>query len=83
MDHASEQSEESAQTELASRFSLDDVIKGLAQDYQDLRENKITVTDALARAAVAKQFFNGLRLVVTASKLLAGNARQLPGNDQE
>ncbi len=63
---------------LESQFRLSDVINGLARDLEALRAGQITPNEALVRAALAKQFFNGVRLVVTANKFLLGNARQLP-----
>jgi hypothetical protein len=44
------------------------VIDGLATDLQDLRAGKISPVDAMARAHLAKQFFNGARLVLLAMK---------------
>lgn len=46
------------------------VIDGLASDLQDLRAGAISPVDAMARAHLAKQFFNGARLVLLAMKEL-------------
>ena len=50
---------------IADKFSLDDVIHGLASDLVALREGKISSRDAKVRADMAKQIFNGVRLVVS------------------
>lgn len=63
---------------LTDRFSLDAVIIGLAMDLQQLRDGQITIADAQARANLAKQYFNGVRVVVNARKFLEGAARELP-----
>lgn len=57
------------------RFALDTVILGLASDLEELRARKITISDAQARAELAKQIFNGVRLAINANKLLSERAR--------
>lgn len=59
---------------VADRLDLDKVIKGLTADLELLRAGKISVNDAIARSLLAKQIFNGVRIYLSASKLLAGNA---------
>lgn len=59
---------------VSDRLNLDDVIRGLCSDLEALREGKIGVNDAIARSLLAKQIFNGVRLYLNASKMLAGNA---------
>jgi len=69
----------SAQSEaspLTERFSLDDIINGLASDLVAVRAGKMTVDAARVQAELAKQLFNGIRLVVTAQKVL--ERRSLP-----
>ncbi len=78
MDQDNISSGDAAPTGLESQFRLADVINGLADDLKALRDGTLTPNEALVRAALAKQFFNGVRLVVTANKFLLGNARQLP-----
>lgn len=68
-------------TPVADSLGLRDVILGLAQDLSDLRSGKISPNDALARAAVAKQMFNGVRLYVQAIRTLEGAA--LPVREPE
>jgi hypothetical protein len=68
---------ESIPTGLGERFSLDGVINGLISDLEDLRGGRISVSDAKARAELAKQAMNGIRLVVTAQKFLEQGARQI------
>ena len=55
---------------ITEKFNLDSVIQGLASDLEKLRAGKISVSDALARAALAKQVFNGLRIVINAQLYL-------------
>jgi hypothetical protein len=50
------------------------IIDGLASDLQDLRQKKISPADGLARAALAKQVFNGVRLYIVAARSLEGKA---------
>ena len=59
------------------RFLLDDVILGLVVDLQELRARKITINDAQARAELAKQIFNGVRLAINAQHMLEGRARRI------
>lgn len=55
-------------TPVADALGIRGVIDGLATDLQDLRNGKISPVDAMARAHLAKQFFNGARLVLMAMK---------------
>lgn len=57
-------------TPVADALGIRGVIDGLATDLQDLRAGKISAVDAMARAHLAKQFFNGARLVLLAMKEL-------------
>lgn len=59
------------------------VIDGLATDLQELRDGKITPADAIARAQLAKQFFNGARLVMAALNTLDKPARPVPPKQVE
>jgi hypothetical protein len=58
----------------AEQLGLDAVIRGLCQDLEQLRAGKIAVNDAIARSLLAKQIFNGVRIYLSASKMLAANA---------
>ena len=51
---------------VADALGLKSVIDGLAHDLQELRDRKISAQEGLARAAVAKQLFNGVRLYLQA-----------------
>ena len=62
-------------TPVSDSLGLRDVILGLASDLQDLRSGTISPNDALARAAIAKQMFNGVRLYLQAMRSLEGAAR--------
>lgn len=62
---------------MSARFSLEAMINGLAGDLKDLRAGKISVEDARVRAELAKQFLNGVRLVVSAQKFIAQSAKRI------
>lgn len=66
---------------VTNAWRIDDVICGLADDLDALRAGTISVADATARAALAKQIFNGARLAVNARRSLELTARTL--NDPE
>jgi hypothetical protein len=53
---------------------------GLVGDMDALRAGTISPSDALARAAIAKQIFNGVRLYVQASVFIAKEARDVSGD---
>ena len=72
---------DSASAPISDRFSLDDIIAGLASDLQSLRDGKISAADALARAALAKQLMGGVRLVVQAQVFLERRARLVGPSD--
>ena len=55
---------------VTEHLQLDGVIRGLCADLEALRAGKIGVNDAIARSLLAKQIFNGVRIYLTASKLL-------------
>jgi type III secretory pathway component EscV len=59
---------------LSERFSLDGLIMGIINDLDDLRNGKISVKDAQARAELAKQAMNGVRLVINAQKFIENQA---------
>ncbi len=59
---------------LTERFSLDDIINGLAADLVAVRKGQMSVDVARAQAELAKQIFNGVRLVVNAQKYLETHA---------
>lgn len=66
---------------IGSEFDIPAVIRGLHQDMLDLRAGKITAKDAQVRADLAKQMFNGLRIVVQAQKFLSARMKSLPSNE--
>lgn len=70
-------------TPVADRLDLDKVIKGLSTDLELLRAGKISVNDAVARSLLAKQIFNGVRIYLSATKLLASNATQIATSPDE
>jgi hypothetical protein len=56
-------------------LGLDKVIEGLCSDLQQLRNGEISTQQAMARSALAKQIFNGVRIYLNGTKTLAGNAK--------
>ena len=64
-------------TSVSDSLGLGDVIKGLSTDLQEMRAGKISPQDGIARAAVAKQLFNGVRLYLQAMKSLEAGARDV------
>lgn len=64
-------------TPVSDSLGLHDVIRGLAKDLEDMRAGKISPAEGTARAAVAKQMFNGVRLYLQAAKTLEQNAKQV------
>lgn len=55
---------------LSDRFNLESVVLGLVSDLAELRGGRISVEDARARAELAKQVMNGVRMVINAQKFL-------------
>ena len=64
-----------ASTPVADALGLRAIIDGLASDLQDVRAGTITPADAMARAALAKQIFNGCRLYLNAMAVVSRDAR--------
>ncbi len=64
---------------LNERFSLEAIIAGLATDLVAVREGRMSVDAARANAELAKQLFNGVRLVVNAQKYLEQRAMPING----
>jgi len=67
---------------LNDRFDLEAVIRGLASDLNAVRSGTMTVDAARANAEIAKQLFNGVRLVVNVQRTLESNARKIGSNEQ-
>ena len=59
---------------VADSLGLRDVILGLASDLEGLRNGTVSPADGHARAALAKQMFNGVRLYLQAMKTLEQSA---------
>ena len=57
-------------TPVSDSLGLRQVIRGLSDDLVELRNKQISPNDALARAALAKQIFNGVRLYVQATRVM-------------
>jgi hypothetical protein len=67
--------------DLPPSLSIEAVISGLASDLESLRQGRISVQQAQAAANLGKQVFNGMKLVVTARKMLSSSANELPLTD--
>lgn len=63
---------------VSEQLGIPNIIAGLVNDLEELRAGKISVNDAMARSMLAKQVFNGVRLYLNGSKLLADNAKPVP-----
>lgn len=61
-------------TNVADKYSLDSIVRGIADDLLALRSGAISIKDAQARALLAKQYMNGVRLVMNARNSLELNA---------
>lgn len=66
---------------VTDRLNLDKIILGLSSDLEQLRAGKISVNDAIARSLLAKQIFNGVRIYLSASKMLASGASTIEKSD--
>lgn len=55
---------------VADALGLRAIIDGLANDLQDMRSGLISPPEGMARAAIAKQLFNGVRLYLVAHQTL-------------
>lgn len=62
-------------TDTADAYSLDAIVRGIADDLIALRSGRISIKDAQARALLAKQYMNGVRLVMNARNSLEQAAR--------
>ncbi len=67
---------------VSDSLDLQGIVRGLASDLQDMREKRISPQDGLARAAVAKQLFNGVRLYLQAMQTLERQARPVARIDR-
>lgn len=68
-------SSQSEASPLNEKFNLEDIISGLASDLVSVRSGRMSVEAARVNAELAKQVFNGIRLVVTAQKYIQDRAR--------
>jgi hypothetical protein len=66
---------------VADALGLRAVIDGLASDLQDMRAGRLSAPEALARAALAKQLFNGVRLFLVAHQMASKAPPAGPGRD--
>ncbi len=66
-----------ALTDIGSAYSLDAIVKGIADDLMALRAGTISIKDAQARALLAKQYMNGVRLVLNARNSLEAAAKSI------
>jgi hypothetical protein len=66
---------------VADALGLRAVIDGLASDLQEMRAGTLSAPEALARAALAKQLFNGVRLFLVAHQIATKAPPQGAGRD--
>ena len=69
-------------TPVSDALGLKEIIAGLAGDLSAMRAGTISPNDGLARAAVAKQIFNGVRLFMQAYRIMENQARPVT-SDQD
>lgn len=62
---------------VSDSLGLRDVVLGLKADLEQMRAGKISPQEGMARAAVAKQMFNGVRLYLQALKTLEQQAKPI------
>ena len=60
---------------VAESLGLRHVVLALVSDLDQLRAGAISPQDALARSALAKQIFNGVRLYLQASRFIGDTAK--------
>lgn len=60
---------------ISDHLGIPTIISGLCADLEQLRKGEISVNDAMARSMLAKQIFNGVRLYMNGTKILADSAR--------
>lgn len=60
---------------VAEELALKSIILGLAEDLTLMRKGEISAQEGIARATVAKQIFNGVRLYLQAVKTLESAAK--------
>jgi len=64
---------------VSDQLGIPQIIAGLVSDLDALRAGQISVNDAMARSMLAKQIFNGVRIYLNGTKLLADNAKAIGG----
>lgn len=63
---------------LSESLNLQSLIAGLMGDLKALRDGKISIQDAKARAELARQILRGVHYVVQAQKYLSSQALPAP-----
>ena len=63
---------------LSERFNLMSFTDDLIGDLKALRDGKISVREARARADLAKQVLRAVHYVVTAQRFISDRAKQIP-----
>ncbi|WP_025593108.1 hypothetical protein [Agrobacterium tumefaciens] len=69
--------------DIGNAFDVPEIIRGLHADLIELRAGKITVIEAKTRAEIAKQIFNGLRMVVQTQRYLSEKAKPIAHISEE
>ncbi len=70
--------EEKSQGPMTARFDLLTFTDDLIGDLRDLRQGKISVRDARARAEIARQVLRAVHYVVSAQKFIEQQALPVP-----
>ena len=63
---------------IAKRFNLMEFTDDLIRDLEELRDGKISIREAQARAELAKQALRAVGMIVAAQKFIEGRAQELP-----
>lgn len=69
---------DSGPRDLGEKLGLPDIVFGIANDLKALREGRISIRDARARAELARELLRAVRLVVDAQKYIEGQALPAP-----
>jgi hypothetical protein len=69
--------------DLGERLGLPDIVLGIAQDLKDLREARISIRDARARAELARELLRAVRLVIDARKFIEAQALPAPVHQED
>lgn len=69
--------------DLGEKLGLPEIVFGIASDLKALRESRISIRDARARAELARELLRAVRLVIDAQKFIEGQALPAPTSWEE